>query len=283
MDEIEFYLEDLKSRFLGIDGSKYYLSYSGGKDSHFLYWFIKEYLHDDKIEIVSVNTRMEHPEIMKRMYKYADRVLLPEHTIQWAIEKYGMPCFSKQKDDFISRYQNGCRSDSLMTHIYGYNPKTGKPDRRFRLSKAVAKKLLDGELHKISSKCCEVTKKRTFHKYEKESGRKAIIGVRSTEGVLRADKYKSCFSSSGRFTPIYDLQDEMLDAIYERFNIEIPKIYAYINRTGCMGCPYGNFSGSTKVELELMSDNQRKYVVSLFKDSYEELGIDYNNIQERLF
>lgn len=51
MDEVDFYLKDLESKFKKIDKSKYYLSYSGGKDSHFLYWFIKEYLHDDEIEI----------------------------------------------------------------------------------------------------------------------------------------------------------------------------------------------------------------------------------------
>ena len=56
MDEEDFYLKDLESKLKKIDKSKYYLSYSGGKDSHFLYWFIKEYLHDDEIEIVSVNT-----------------------------------------------------------------------------------------------------------------------------------------------------------------------------------------------------------------------------------
>jgi len=53
LDEIEFYLEDLKSKFAKIRPKDYYLSYSGGRDSHFLYWFIKEYLKDDKIEIIS--------------------------------------------------------------------------------------------------------------------------------------------------------------------------------------------------------------------------------------
>ena len=37
MDNVDFYLEDLKSKFNKIDFNKYYLSYSGGKDSHFLY------------------------------------------------------------------------------------------------------------------------------------------------------------------------------------------------------------------------------------------------------
>lgn len=35
-EEIDFYLEDLKSRFPK-NRENYYLSYSGGRDSHFLY------------------------------------------------------------------------------------------------------------------------------------------------------------------------------------------------------------------------------------------------------
>ena len=77
MDEIEFYLKDLASRFPK-DTENYYLSYSGGRDSHFLYWFIKEYLKDDKIKIVGINTFMEHPQILKRIRENSDVILYPE-------------------------------------------------------------------------------------------------------------------------------------------------------------------------------------------------------------
>ena len=41
-DEVDFYLIDLKSRFDKIKPNTYYLSYSGGKDSHFLKNILKE-------------------------------------------------------------------------------------------------------------------------------------------------------------------------------------------------------------------------------------------------
>lgn len=100
IDEIDFYLKDLKSRFDLIDKSKYYLSYSGGKDSHFLLWFIKKYLHDNQITVVSVNTYMEHQEIFLRMKKYADIILMPKMKPFEIKEKYGSPCFSKAQDFF---------------------------------------------------------------------------------------------------------------------------------------------------------------------------------------
>ena len=48
--QVEPFLNFLQKRFetkIGKDNYyKYYLAYSGGKDSHFLYWFIKDYLQD---------------------------------------------------------------------------------------------------------------------------------------------------------------------------------------------------------------------------------------------
>lgn len=108
MDQVEFYLKDLASRFPK-DRENYYLSYSGGRDSHFLYWFIKEYLHDDKIEIVGINTYMEHPQILKRMRENCDVLLYPKMKPFEIKEKYGIPCFSKEQDFYIYYYQNALR------------------------------------------------------------------------------------------------------------------------------------------------------------------------------
>lgn len=74
-DAVDLYLFDLKSKFNKINPNEYYLSYSGGKDSHLLYWFIKEYAHIDGIKIVGINTYMEHPQIRKRIYDNSDIVL----------------------------------------------------------------------------------------------------------------------------------------------------------------------------------------------------------------
>lgn len=278
MDEITFYLEDLKSKFAGIDRKKYYLSYSGGKDSHFLYWFIKEYLHDEDIEIVAVNTRMEHPQIIQRIYKYADRVLLPEKTIKQVCEKYGSPCFSKGKDIKIQRYQNGSRSEALMKYV---KPQENSKSH-FQLSKKASNLLINGKLHKISPYCCTITKKKTIQKYEKENDKKAILGVRQSEGANRKASYKTCFTATKNFVPIHDLTDEMLEAIIKKYDIEVPEIYEHISRTGCMGCPYGHYSGNTEKELNLLSPAQRRYCISVFKDSYDVLGVDYRHEQLKM-
>lgn len=285
MDEVDFYLKDLESKFKKIDKSKYYLSYSGGKDSHFLYWFIKEYLHDDEIEIVSVNTYMEHQEILKRMLENADHILLPAMKPFEIKEKYGSPCFSKIQDEYIERYQKGCRTDSLMMHIHGY-VFVGNNDIKyttlFKLNNIAKDLLLSNKLHKVSPKCCKYLKKEPFKHFEKQTGKKAILGVRGGESNMRKSQYKSCFTKDRKFTPLHDLDDELLEKIYKKFNIEIPKIYDHISRTGCMGCPYGSWKGETKKELDLLPDSKRRFVIKYFKESYDVLGIDYKHKQEQL-
>ncbi len=277
IDEVDFYLKDLKSRFDKIKPNTYYLSYSGGKDSHFLYWFIKEYLKRDDIMIVGINTYMEHHEILQRILKNSDRVLIPKMKPFEIKAKYGSPCFSKIQDDFIDRYQRGSRTKSLMERIENrtFIGKDGKVHTSsFRLNELARNLLLSGNLHRVSPKCCYYLKKKTAHDFEKETGLKAILGVRGGEGALRSSQYKSCFTKDKKFTPIHDLSNELMNKIYEKYRIEIPKVYEHIERTGCMGCPYGHYKHDTEKELALLKGNQLKFVMEYFKESYEVLGIN---------
>ena len=263
-------MEFLKDRFRSkIDSEKYYLSYSGGKDSHFLYWFIKEYLQDEQIEIVGVNTSFELPEIRDRILRNSDVVLHPSMS-RWDIkQKYGIPCYSKQQDEYIYRYQNGSRTENTMNAILGKNT-------YFNINKDAKSLLLSGNLHKVSNKCCYYNKEVPMIRFGKESGKSAIIGVRQSESKTRKAKYQSCMRQGGNFTPIYDFSDTLIDSIYEAYDIEIPKCYIYLTRSGCAGCPYGRNCVS---ELALLPEIQRRKVIEYFKESYDVKGIDYMNLQ----
>lgn len=282
MSDEEFYLLDLKSKFDKIKPNTYYLSYSGGKDSHFLYWFIKEYLKRDDIMIVGINTYMEHHEILERILKNSDKVLVPKLKPFEIKEKYGSPCFSKIQDDFIDRYQRGSRSTSLMERIKGreFKGRDGLIHKSsLSLNKVAKELLLNGALHKISPKCCKYLKKKTAHDFEKESGLKPILAVRGNESAMRKAQYKSCFSKDGKFTPLHDLSNELLDKIIKKYNIEVPEVYKHIQRTGCMGCPYGHYKHDTEKELLLINDKQFNFVCEYFKESYKVLGIDIEEIR----
>ena len=266
------FLEFLRDRFRSkIDPDEYYLSYSGGKDSHFLLWFIREYMGETRIPIVGVNTSFEIPEIRDRILKNSDIVLHPELHRRQIKENYGIPCFSKQQDEYICRYQNGSRSENTMRAVNGENT-------LFNLNQTARELLLSGKLHKVSNKCCKYNKERPMMQYGKETGRKAIIGTRQSESKTRKAKYNKCLTASGNFTPLYDFSDELMDGLYKEYNIEIPKCYTYLSRTGCGGCPYGRNTG-IETELAMLPRLQRIQTIKFFKESYDVLGIDYNNIQ----
>ena len=276
IDDVDFYLIDLKSRFDKIKPNTYYLSYSGGKDSHFLYWFIKEYLHRDDIKIVGINTYMEHPEIRDRILKNSDIVLRPILKPFEIKEKYGTPCFSKEQDFYIYYYQNALRKGKKPSKTIQQKI-DGTYDKGFSgISKKAREYVKSGNAHKITHLCCYYLKKKPAHDFEKETGLKPILGIRGGESMLRKQQYKSCFAKDKKFTPLHDLSDELLDKIYKKYNIEIPKVYDYVCRTGCMGCPYGSYKHDTEKELTLINGNQKKFVCEYFKESYEVLGIKVN-------
>ena len=273
MSDEEFYLLDLKSKFDKIKPNTYYLSYSGGKDSHFLYWFIKEYLKRDDIMIVGINTYMEHHEILARILKYSDVVLIPKMKPFEIKEKYGIPCFSKSQDFFIDLVQKGSKAPSVINRFYGNNKSW------HNVSKKAREYVLSGKAHRISPKCCYYLKKKTAHDFEKESGLKPILAVRGNESAMRKTQYTSCFTKDKKFTPLHDLSDELLDKIYIKYKIEVPKVYEHICRTGCMGCPYGSYKHDTEKELLLINDKQFDFVCEYFKESYKVLGIDIEQIK----
>lgn len=248
---------------------EYYLSYSGGKDSHLIYWFIKEILHDNEIKIVGVNTRMEHQEILTRIKNNSDIILTPKMLPFEIKEKYGIPCFTKWQDEVIHRYQIGSRAKSTMEGF------TGENRIKFKLNNTAKTLLLSGKLHKVSPYCCKKTKKEPLKRYEKESGRKPITGVRGSESAQRKSNYTTCLKENGMFTPLYDFTDEMVDVVYHVYQIHEPQIYNTVDRTGCFGCPYGKHGGNTEKELNLLTSQQRKFVVELFQESYDVLGINY--------
>lgn len=99
------------------------------------------------------------------------------------------------------------------------------------ISKKAREYVLSGKAHMITHLCCYYLKKKPFHDYEKETGKKAILGIKGEESVLRRKQYQSCFTKNKKFTPLYDLTDELEEQIYKKYNIEVPKVYNYVCRT----------------------------------------------------
>ena len=209
MDEIEFYLEDLKSKFAKIRPENYYLSYSGGRDSHFLYWFIKEYLKEDRIEIVSLNTGMELEEIRNRMMQNSDRILHPTMKPFDIKEKYGIPCVTKHQDELIWRYRAQLERGKITPYIEKVVINSKSSTDFYKINNKLHDALFSGTLHKISHLCCKYLKKEPAKNYEKESGKLPIMGIMGEESLTRKAHITSCFNKKRYFYPIWDLTSEL--------------------------------------------------------------------------
>ena len=187
MTNAQFYLEDLKSKFRKIDTSEYYLSYSGGKDSHLLYWFIKEYAPEfSNIKVVGFNTYMEHQKTLKRMQENCDLILYPKLKPFEIKEKFGIPCFSKNQDEMIKRYQNGSRTKNTMNFVMGVYP-------IFKLNNKARELLLNNKLHKVSADCCKWLKKVPSHEFTKQTGLKPILRCKRVWGQDKKSKIYKLF------------------------------------------------------------------------------------------
>jgi 3'-phosphoadenosine 5'-phosphosulfate sulfotransferase (PAPS reductase)/FAD synthetase len=162
-----------------------YVSFSGGKDSTVLKHIVDS-MYDD-VPAVFVNTGLEYPEI-QRFAKAQKNVIVvrPEMRFDEVIKKYGYPVISKEVahklHDATSARKNGNFDSYAERQFNGtYTSKNGKTSA---VDITKWKFLLDSTFA-VSHKCCDVMKKKPAKRYEKETGRKPIIGTLAQESKLR--------------------------------------------------------------------------------------------------
>lgn len=165
-----------------------YVSFSGGKDSTVLKHIVDS-MYDDTPSVF-VNTGLEYPEIQKfvreiKAGKYpcfnSDvEILRPEMRFDEVVKEYGYPFPSKSISRKISDAQKGL--EWVMPFFDGTaKTRNGKPSF-YNCQKW--KYLIDSP-YRFSNKCCDVMKKQPFHKYQKQTGRKPIIGTMAWESIQR--------------------------------------------------------------------------------------------------
>lgn len=171
-----------------------YVSFSGGKDSTVLKHIVDS-MYDD-VPAVFVNTGLEYPEIQQFVRSIKDgkyecfnsdvEILRPEMRFDEVIKKYGFPVVSKEvsrkvhdansakRNGYENSYTNKYFNGEVLTHDGKKSP--------YNLKKW--KFLLDADFN-ISSKCCDVMKKKPAKRYTKATGRKPIIATMASESRLR--------------------------------------------------------------------------------------------------
>ena len=171
-----------------------HVSFSGGKDSTVLKHIV-DGMYDD-VPAVFVNTGLEYPEIQNfvreiKAGKYEcfnpDVVIVrPEMRFDEVIRVYGYPVVSKEVAEVVEavrrHLQSGNFNSYRMKRLNG--ELLDKNGNKSQFNCESWKFLLDADF-KISSKCCDVMKKHPAKKYERDTGRKAMIGTMAAESQAR--------------------------------------------------------------------------------------------------
>jgi 3'-phosphoadenosine 5'-phosphosulfate sulfotransferase (PAPS reductase)/FAD synthetase len=282
-----------------------YLSWSGGKDSTVLKNIIENL--GLNIPFVFCNTGLEYPELVEFVKKEIDNIhdykevekygynyriynnksiknqvviLKPKMPYKKVIEKYGYPLISKEQSQYIYDYNN--TNSDYMKDIRLNGNKNGN----FGISQKW-KYLIDAPFD-ISSKCCDVMKKRPFKRYETETGRHPLVATMAEESTLRKQKYLlnggcNIYDSKRPISAPMSFwtQQDVLQYIKD-FDLEIPKVYGKIvkededlktsglERTGCIFCMYGVHLDDEPNRFQRLKETHPK----LYKYAMKDLKLD---------
>jgi len=264
-----------------------YVSFGGGKDSTVLLDIARKCFAD--IEGVFLNTGLEYPEIVQFVKQQENiTTIKPKYTFYEVIQKYGYPVVSKEQSQYISEVRN-TKSEALrqkrLNGINGTN--TGKISEKWKF-------LIDAPF-KISDRCCCVLKKNPAKKFEKQSGKKPIIGNLAAESWLRESHYMQYGCNAYNLTrpvsnPLSFWNEQDILRYIVQSDLQIAGVYGSIQenngnlsvsgvqRTGCMFCMFGTHKEECPNKFQRMKISHPQ----LYRYCIEKLEIgkvlDYINV-----
>ena len=211
---------------------------------------------------VFVDTGLEYPELRAFVKTIPNVIRLkPEMNFRKVIETYGYPIISKEVARDVGRTQkDGGINSKTGEFTYAYKALNGllkdKNGCNSRYNKTKWNFLVSAPF-KITNVCCDINKKKPFHKFEKETGLKPIIGTMACESMQRKAHWLrdgcNAFSNkqqSSRPMSFWTEQDVL--EYLKRFNVPYASVYGEIlynekkgyyttgcKRTGCIFCGFG--------------------------------------------
>jgi 3'-phosphoadenosine 5'-phosphosulfate sulfotransferase (PAPS reductase)/FAD synthetase len=274
-------------------GGNVYLSFSGGKDSTVLLDLVRKEFPD--VIAVYCDTGLEYPELKEFVKKQTNAVIIkPKKTFVQVIEEYGFPIINKDVSMTIEYAKKG--KLWAINRLKGLEADGSFRENSFKKRYKKYEYLIDSPF-KISSKCCDIMKKRPFKLYEKENKVSPIVGTIAEESKLRRDAWikNGCnaFDSKRNISqPLsFWTEQDILTYIKEN-NLEIASVYGELEevkgklkfsgcqRTGCMFCALGVHLEKGKNRFEKMKETHPKiydYCINKLglKEVLDFIGVKY--------
>ena len=208
----------------------------GGKDSLVLLHLVRELYPN--VPAMFVDTGLEFPELREfnRTVENVDWIK-PKMSFPRVLEHYGYPVVSKEQSQFITEFRNTKSSKLRRIRLEGNKAGRGKIHKKWRY-------LLDAPFE-ISHKCCDVMKKNPSKQYEKETGRKPMLGTMAADSQLRRQKYlrEGCNGFNAKrptSAPLGPWLDADIWAYIRSRQLPYSRIYDMGEKnTGCMFCMFG--------------------------------------------
>jgi 3'-phosphoadenosine 5'-phosphosulfate sulfotransferase (PAPS reductase)/FAD synthetase len=272
------------------------VSVSGGSDSDIMIDMFTKCDPDRKVKYVFFDTGLEyqatknHLDYLEEKYNIKIQRERAIKSIPKSCKDHGQPFMSKYVSEMMSRLQrhNFKWEDKPFEVLYKEYPRC-KSALQWWCNECGENSSFNIKRHKllkefivqvpptfpISNKCCQYAKKDLSRRFNIENKIDLhVVGVRKSEGGVRATRYKSCFDLKpegwDEYRPLFFFLNKDKEEYKECFNVRYSDCYEVwgMKRTGCAGCPYGkNF----EEELELMRRYEPKLFKAannIFKDSY---------------
>ena len=212
-----------------------YVSFSGGKDSTVLKHLVETTPGVYDVPSLFVNTGLEYPEIQKFAMSQPNVVTVrPQMRFDDVLKKYGYPIVSKEVANTVRGAIHGGGSGKLKTtrlqRLRGELLDKDGNKSRFNCDKWAF--LIEAPFE-VSDRCCDVMKKKPAKKYEKETGRKPIIGTMAAESRMRYQWWirNGCNSFEGaraRSAPMSFWTEQDVLHYIKKFNLPLCSVYGDI-------------------------------------------------------
>lgn len=280
---------------------KVMISVSGGSDSDIVVDMVCRLGYAGKCSFVFFDTGIEyqatkdHLQYLEDHYSIQIERIRPKKPVPSAVREVGVPFLTKYVSGEIGQLQghNFEWEDLPLEQLQGkygdyfgfrwwtnyYPAQDGFKASMFQIAKFPFLKeflIKYPPEFPISDKCCKCAKKDVSHCYMKNHPeiQLRLMGVRKSEGGIRAIAYKGCYYPESKepfYMPLFWMSDADKREYEKSFEVVHSACYTVygMKRTGCAGCPFNSKFLRDIETLERYEPKLAKAVKNIFGKSYE--------------